>query len=65
MVGGEGLRLAAGGVLIGLVCAFFATRMLRSLLYGVGSNDPLIVSVPMILLAVALLAAFREPRGEG
>jgi putative ABC transport system permease protein len=45
--------------LIGLACASFMTRMLRGLLYGVGSNDPLtFVSVPMILLAVALLAAF-------
>jgi predicted permease len=59
MVVGEGLRLAAGGVLAGLVCTFFVTRMLRGLLYGVGSNDPLtFVSVPIILLAVALLAAF-------
>jgi predicted permease len=59
MVIGEGLRLAAGGVLIGVGCAFFATRMLRGLLYGVGSNDPLTFgSVTLILLAIALLAAF-------
>jgi ABC-type antimicrobial peptide transport system permease subunit len=59
MVVGEGLRLAVGGVLVGLACAFFMTRMLRGLLYGVGSTDPLtFASVPVILLAVALLAAF-------
>jgi predicted permease len=59
MVVGEGLRLAVGGVLIGVVSAFFLTRMLQTLLYGVGSKDPLtFVSVPLILLAVALLAAF-------
>jgi predicted permease len=59
MVIGEGLRLAASGVLIGVGCAFFVTRMLGSLLYGVGSNDPLtFASVTLILLAIALLAAF-------
>ena len=59
MVIGEGLRLAAGGVLIGVGCAFLMTRMLGSLLYGVGSNDPLtFASVTLILLAIALLAAF-------
>jgi putative ABC transport system permease protein len=59
LVIGEGLRLAMGGVLIGLVCAVFLTRMLRGLLYGIGANDPLtFASVPLILFAVALLAAF-------
>ncbi len=59
MVVGEGIRLAAVGVVAGLVCAFFMTRLLRGLLYGVGSDDPLtFVTVPIILLAVALLAAF-------
>jgi predicted permease len=59
MVIGEGLRLAASGVLIGVGCAFLMTRMLRGLLYGVGSNDPLtFASVTLILLAIALLAAF-------
>ena len=59
MVVGEGVRLAMTGVLIGLGCALLMTRMMRGLLYGVGVNDPLtFASVPLILFAVALLAAF-------
>ena len=59
MVVGEGLRLAFGGVLIGLGCAFFVTRLLSGLLYGVGSKDPVtFVTVAVILVFVASLAAF-------
>jgi predicted permease len=59
MVVGEGVRLAMSGVLVGVACALFMTRMLRGLLFGVGVNDPITFStVPLILLAVSLLAAF-------
>ena len=59
LVVGEGVRLAMSGVLLGLACAFFLTRTLRGLLYGVGAYDLLtFASVPLILFAVALLAAF-------
>jgi len=59
MIVGEGVRLAMSGVLIGLGCALLMTRMMRGLLYGVGVNDPVtFASVPLILFAVALLAAF-------
>ena len=63
MVVGEGFKLAAAGTLIGLACAFFTARMLRSLLYGVSANDAVsFLTVPLILLAVAMLAAFLPAR---
>jgi len=63
MVMSEGFRLAATGVVIGLAFAFFTGGMLRSLLYGVSANDAVsFLSVPLILLGVALLAAFLPAR---
>jgi putative ABC transport system permease protein len=56
---GEGLALAAGGIVVGLAGALFAGRMLGSLLYGVSAFDPLTFAlVPAILAAVALLATW-------
>ena len=63
MVMSEGFRLAATGVVIGLAFAFFTGGMLRSLLYGISANDAVsFLSVPLILLGVALLAAFLPAR---
>ncbi len=54
---GEGLRLVALGVAIGVAGAFALTRALSSLLYGVGAADPLtFVAVPVILAFIALAA---------
>jgi hypothetical protein len=38
---GEGLTLAGVGIAIGIVGAVFLTRILATLLYGVGTRDPL------------------------
>ena len=57
------LLTAAIGVVAGAVMAFLMTRWLRSLLYNVSATDALTyVSVALILLAVALLAAFVPAR---
>ena len=51
--------LAAIGLGIGLAAALFATRLLRSLLFHVGSTDPLTyTAIIAILWAVALLASY-------
>jgi putative ABC transport system permease protein len=54
---GEGLRLTAYGLLIGLAGAFAMTRLVSSWLFGVESNDPVtFVAVPLFLLGVASCA---------
>jgi len=53
------MRLALIGVVVGVGAAFFLTKLVASLLYGVKQWDPLVfVSVPLILSAVALFAVW-------
>jgi putative ABC transport system permease protein len=55
---GQGLRLVALGVVIGVIVAAGATRWIATQLYGVGAHDPLVfVAVPAVLLGVAALAS--------
>lgn len=51
------------GVAIGLVGALLLTRLMASLLYGVGASDPATYAgVAILLLVVALAAAFLPAR---
>ena len=55
----QGLRPAIAGITVGLVGAALASRLLKSLLFGVAPIDPLTFSlVPPALLAVAALACY-------
>lgn len=55
----QALRLAALGLAVGLLAAWSLGRLVDSLLYEVGSFDPLSVTVSVIvLLAVAVLAGY-------
>ncbi len=60
---GFGARLAVAGMVIGVVGALLATRMVSSLLYGVRPTDAMtFVFVSLLLLAVALIASYLPAR---
>jgi putative ABC transport system permease protein len=63
LIFGEGFRLIAGGVLVGVVLALVLSRVLRSFLFEVQPGDPLtLVSVGALFLAVGLLACWVPVR---
>jgi putative ABC transport system permease protein len=58
MVLGDALRAVLPGVAIGLIGAFFTTRLIESMLYGVTPLDPItFIVTPMTILAVAVAAS--------
>jgi putative ABC transport system permease protein len=61
LVVGQGFSLALVGVVCGLAGAFAATRVLRSLLYGVEPTDPATLLGIVAVLVVAVLAASWIP----
>ena len=63
MVLRQSLRVVLVGIGLGLIAAFSATRLLASLLYGVGSNDLFTYATVVFLLgAAALLASYIPAR---
>jgi predicted permease len=59
----QGLTLAAAGVVVGLVGAFWLSRFMTTLLFGVSASDPFtFLVVPAILLVVALIAGYVPAR---
>jgi len=59
----QAMITAAVGIVFGLVGSFILTRFLQSMLYEVGSTDPLtFTAVAILLLAVALLASYLPAR---
>ena len=59
----QGMRLAIVGLVLGLVVAFAAMRVLSSLLFGVSAHDPIIFgSVTLILATAAILACYIPAR---
>jgi predicted permease len=60
---GEGARLAAAGLLVGLAGSVAATRLMGTLLFGVKPFDPLtLIGVAAILTAVTLAACYLPAR---
>ncbi len=63
LVLGESTRPVVAGLLVGLLFAVGASYLLRGLLYGVRTIDGVsFVGVPLLLLGVALLAAYAPAR---
>jgi predicted permease len=63
----QGMALVAAGVVLGVAAALALTRLLASLLFGVGTSDPLtFIIVPAVLALVALFACdFPARRAAG
>ena len=63
MVLGEGMRLVAAGVALGLVAAVLFSRGISTMLYGVSPADPVTLAATVgLLLAVALFACYLPAR---
>jgi putative ABC transport system permease protein len=60
---GRTFRLTALGILAGLVAAFFLSRFLSSILFGVTTHDAVtFIGVPFCLIVIALLAGYLPAR---
>ena len=63
LVMGQGARLIALGLLLGVVGGLAATRVMAGLLYDVSATDPVIfLVVSLVLLHIALLAVWIPAR---
>jgi putative ABC transport system permease protein len=63
LVLGKSLRLIVCGTVVGLVAALVVSRVLSSLLFSVGTHDPItFVVVTLLLIVVALLATLIPAR---
>ena len=63
LVLGQGVKLAGIGILIGVAAAFALTRLMSSLLFGVGAYDPVaFAAAALILLLVAISACYIPAR---
>jgi len=63
LVLGRGAQLIVGGILIGLATAFWLSRLMASLLFGVTARDPqTFVLVSMVLVGVAIAACYVPAR---
>jgi putative ABC transport system permease protein len=60
---GQGIMLTIAGLAVGLIAALAMTRVLVSLLYGVVPSDPVtFIIVPLVLVAISLLACYVPAR---
>jgi len=63
LVLGQGMVMALTGAAVGVAGAFLLTRLMSSLLYGVGPTDPLtFIGVSLVLIVVALAACYIPAR---
>jgi len=63
LIVGQGVRLALVGIAIGIATAFALTRLMKSLLFGVSTTDPLtFIAVSILLIVVAVAACYIPAR---
>jgi putative ABC transport system permease protein len=63
LIAGEGAKLAAAGLAIGLACSLALAPAMRSLLFGIGATDiPTLAATALVLAALAALATFAPAR---
>lgn len=63
MVVGQNLRVVGYGLVLGVLCAVPATRLLRGLLFQVGPNDPAtFIAIGATLTLVAVVASYLPAR---
>jgi putative ABC transport system permease protein len=63
LIVGQGVVLTMAGVAIGLVAAYALTRLMSSLLFGVGATDPWTFGgVAALLVGVAAMACYLPAR---
>jgi putative ABC transport system permease protein len=61
LVLGHGARMAAAGIVVGLLAAASLSRLIASLLYGVSATDPVAFSAVALLLGGVAVAASLVP----
>ena len=61
LIVGQGARLAASGILVGIAGAFALSRVMAGLLYGVSATDPLTYLALAAVLAAVAVAACAVP----
>jgi ABC-type antimicrobial peptide transport system permease subunit len=63
LVVGQGLAVTLAGLVVGIATSLAAVRSISTFLYGVNAHDPAtFIAVPLVLLAVAVLACFAPAR---
>jgi putative ABC transport system permease protein len=63
LVVGEGMRLSAAGMVVGLAGAFVVTRLMASMLVGVEPTDPLtFASIALLFVVIAAAASWLPAR---
>jgi len=61
LVVGEGVKLGSAGIVLGLAGALAITRVMASMLVGVGATDPTTFGVILVLFAIIAIAASWIP----
>ncbi len=61
LVIGSGVRLAGVGIVLGLGASFFLTRLIRHLLFGVSTIDPMTIGLVSVTLLITALSASYFP----